>query len=118
MDINLFSLDELLPQPEPLPFLALTIIQPTLVHDITLINVLKVKNVLPALIKCLMVRLSIYILDYIIDIFYSFLINIKTNKLKVGSPILVQLLSIFELWSSTVDPSDLYDNGIGSFTFC
>ena len=33
----------------------------------------------------------------------------KSYKSKLGSPLLARLLNIFQLWSSTIDPSDLFD---------
>lgn len=49
------SLEKLLNQPEPLPFFSLSITQSVLNYDITLINTLKVRNILPSLMKLLQV---------------------------------------------------------------
>ncbi|CAF0783549.1 unnamed protein product [Brachionus calyciflorus] len=82
-------LDNLLVQSEPLPFFSLLIIQNTLIYDITLINVLKVKDILPKLMKLL-----------------------QNYRHKIGSTLVSTLLKIINIWSSSIDPMDLYENGI------
>lgn len=81
--------ESLLSHPEPLPYFSLSIIQSVLVYDITLISVLKVRNVLPGFFK---------------------LFQIYKNKL--GSPVVLKLVTIIRIWSSILDPSDLYEQNI------
>jgi hypothetical protein len=76
----------LLNQPEPLPFFTLSIIESVLTYDITLIEILKIRNILPSLFKLL-----------------------QNYKTKIGSTLILRLLNILNLWSSTVDPLDLYE---------
>jgi len=81
--------NELLVQPEPIPYFTLTIIQTTLCYDITLISILKVRSILPGIFKLFQVL-----------------------KTKIGSPIMLKILSILSIWSSTLDPLDLYEFNI------
>ena len=76
----------MLNQPEPLPFFTLSIIESVLTYDITLIEILKIRNILPSLFKLL-----------------------QNYKTKIGSTLILRLLNILNLWSSTVDPLDLYE---------
>lgn len=79
----------LLSQSEPLPYFSLNIIHSVLVYDITVISVLKVRNILPGFFK---------------------LFQIYKNK--IGSPVVLKLLNIVRIWSSTLDPSDLYEQSV------
>ena len=72
--------------PEPVPFFSLVIIQTALNYDITLISILKVRNILPGLFK----------------VFQAY-------KTKIGSALVIKLLNVLNLWSSTLDPLDLYE---------
>ena len=73
-------------QPEPVPFFSLVITQTALNYDITLISILKVRNVLPGLFKLF-----------------------QAYKAKIGSALVIKLLNVLNLWSSTLDPLDLYE---------
>jgi hypothetical protein len=57
-------LERLLTQPEPLPFFSLTIVESVLAFDITLIDILKIRNILPSLFRLLQVRNLILIYNY------------------------------------------------------
>lgn len=83
------QLEKLLVQSEPVPYFALAIIQSTLNYDITLISILKVRNVLP-----------------------SFFQLFQGYRSKLGSPIVIKILGILTIWSSTLDPLDLYEFNI------
>jgi len=82
-------INELLVQPEPVPYFALTIIQTTLNYDITLISILKVRGILPGIFKLF-----------------------QALRAKIGSPIVLKILRILSMWSSTLDPLDLYEFSI------
>lgn len=58
-------------------------------YDITIVSTLKVRNILPGLFRLFVIY-----------------------KSKLSSTLLIKLLNIINLWSSTLDPLDLYDHGI------
>ena len=89
------QLEILLVQSEPVPYFSLSTIQSTLNYDITLISILKVRNVLPL-------------------IFQIF----QAHKTKLTSPIVLKVLNILSIWSSTLDPLDMYEFNIVDYLKC
>jgi hypothetical protein len=75
---------------DPIPYYTLLILQLAMKSNITLISALKVRNILPGVFSLLQ----------------------EHFKIKLGSHHLVKILNFLTLWSSTIDPMDLYENNI------